>query len=266
MKKALITSVKVGLVTAIIGAAGLGGVKGLDKLEAILQQHPDNYSDRSHEFSQYDTEQLFVTSNPRLSKNYETNGIAYVFVHTGYFESGYFRHGSADQYKEYLNNVRRIIRDVNDSGALVLYLTEVGARRDILELIDDPFIIVTDERNPFAEKYVKTESGKKEQNPDLVYTFLRNNDVKEVRFIGEMAWWGNRSACLGAAAESFHKQGFDIIGVEGGIFPTTPGDNLWFNLDPRGRVEAFYDALGLHKGIPNSQIMDKLYGNPINLN
>jgi len=264
MKKTLINSIRLGLAsTAIIGTLGLGSVKGLDTLEAILWQHPDNYSGRSDYVTQFNTEQLFVSSNPRLNQEFETKGHAYVFVHTGYFGSyGYFKHGSAEEYEEYMKNVTQLISKINDSGSLVLYLIEdIAGKRseEILGLIDNPFVIVTDWRNPYPERYVKTESGKKEQKPDLVYSFLRDNGVKEVRFIGEMVWWGNRLACLGTAAESFYKHGFDVRGVEGGIFPTTSSNGLLLNLDPRGRIEGLYDALGLHKGIANSEVLERIY-------
>ena len=265
MKK-ILRNATLGLVSAsIIASVGLGGVKALDKLDDIRRWHTaDYYNSRYEYFTQYNTEQLFVPSNPRLDQEFETNGHAYVFVHTGYLGSnGYLIHGNTDEYQGYMENVTQLIRELNDSGALVLYLIEDISRskqsEELLDLLDNPFVLVTDYRYSHLEKYVKTESGKKEQKEDLVYSFLKDNGVKEVRFIGEMVWWGNSLVCLGQAAESFYKQGFKIRGVEGGVFPTTPSDNLWLNLDLRGRVESFYDALRVHKGVTNTEILDRIY-------
>lgn len=267
MGKLLRNLVISGLVPVVIGSAVLGGVKALDKLDDIRLDHSSSLSfdlDRVTNDAQFDTQQLFVPSNPRINQNYETNGHAYVFVHTGYFRNGYFRNRTEDEYEKYLDNVNQLIKELNDSDALVLYLTEPIPRphsRKLLELLDNPFVIVTEYLSPHFKRRVKTENGIEEQSDDLVYSFLRDNGVNEVRFIGEMVWWENGLACLGTAAESFYKQGFKISGVEGGVFPTTTSDNLW--LDTRGKVESFYDALGLHRGIANSEVMGRIYTDPI---
>lgn len=272
MKKTLINSIRWGLAsTAIIGALGLGSIKGLDMLDDIILDHSSTLFfdlDRVTNDAHFVTEQLFVPSNPRLSQDYETNGHAYVFVHTGYFRDGYFRNRTEDEYEKYLGNVTQLIKELNDSDALVLYLAEPVPRyhsRELLELLDNPFVIVTEYLSPHFKRRVKTEIGIEEQSDDLVYSFLRDNGVNEVRFIGEWVWSGNGLACLGTAAETFYEHGFDIKGVEGGIFPTTSGGGL-LNLDPRGRIEELYDALGLHKGISNSTVLSELYEHQVTPN
>lgn len=231
MNKVLRYSTLVLVPTTVIVTA-LGLIREKDNLEERLNRFRWNNSTKPYDSDTtlvqndltpaYNSEQLFVSSNPRLNQDFKSEH-AYVIVHPGFLRV---------RTPNYTENIPQLIRNLKNSGELTIFFEEEmpnGYSKKEFPVFDSAFVIVTMDGGVAFKKYVKTNDELEEQRADLVYSFLRNNGVKEIRLAGELAWseynerwYDNPLACLGIIAENFHRAGFDIKGIESCIYPTEP--------------------------------------------
>lgn len=248
------------------GAAALAllsGIKASTGEEDQLQTHIENWSYPHQENVEvvFSKNQLFVNGNPRLQpENIVPHKTAYVFTHFGYTE--YALHNVIESakkrgenavdiknpdavlavakkaygdYLKYLDNISKLSKRVRDSGSLVIYAAEErdfynpAIPRPELRPSSDNFIAVThDSTGEFINGSLNTLDGNENQNPELLFEFLRNTGVQEVRIAGEFAYNDFRYSphapllgCMGGVAAKLHEENFNVRGIEGCVYPSS---------------------------------------------
>ncbi len=190
----------------------------------IVQKVPDY---------EYSTNQLFVASNKLLQKGVPTEGYCYFIGHAGY---GDHHKGEIVQdavanvkrfgkYAPYLNNISRLVHHLRGSNELTLFAAEKvdyedsSIPREALRPFDSSMILVTEngEGIPLVDN-LNTRNGSKKQRVDLLFSFLKKSDVKEIRVAGEWTYWV-KQGCLAELAYLL-SESFEIKGIEDCIFPT----------------------------------------------
>lgn len=195
--------------------------------------------------------------------NIKVNGFCNVIVHPGY--SNYRdigEHNKTDkygQYQEYLKNIKQIIKYLQTTGELTIFVIEDKIFQNKIQNEEglSPFelslIMITKDAFPnldiqnwvpgIYKRIVKVKNRKMQHRPDLVYSFLKDNGIHEARFAGEWGWVYDgiepEPGCVDQVAEDFCNNGLKIKGIEGCIYPTKcipPGKN-------NEVLERFYDDI-----------------------
>ena len=116
----------------------------------------------------------------------------YVVVHSGYIVTRKIslpRGIPLGEYLEYLSNLNRFTELMKDRGPeeLVIFATEdsvfhrkVHAHDDYLPFDSSP-VIVTVDCNGRPKRYVETGDGERRQNPERIFSFLRDEGINEIR-------------------------------------------------------------------------------------
>jgi len=183
---------------------------------------------------EFSKEQLFVSSNPKLRKSFNSKGHCYMIMHPGYANYLYYKDElirdllkdvkKYGDYASYLANISKLIEFLNNSDELTVFAIE---KRDFydekipkkrLRPSNSAMIIVTEDWSNNPEEYVRMEA----QRSDLMFSFLKRSDVKEARFAGEWGWWCGDDGCLSLMADDFYKNGFDVKGIKGCLYPAMP--------------------------------------------
>lgn len=183
--------------------------------------------------------------------NYTNSDYCYIFVHPGYSIS--HRIMTKDNkamtkdnkaYNEYLQNIEQLNKQIKKSGELAIFANETTTfynkkYEDDLSPPDSALTIITKIINGDIKKYIKTPNGIRKQRMNTIYSFLKDNGIHEVRLAGEYAWY-NGNGCLGVVASNFYKEGFNLKGMDGCIYPTTPPEK-------------------------SNEVLEKLYGDTIKI-
>jgi len=175
-----------------------------------------------------------------LSFNYSSNyHYCYAIVHYGFgdYQRGAPVGGKYGPRSKYSKNMKKLIKYLKKSDELTIFIVEDRIYKNGMKKykpFNSALTSITKnsypslEPEPFFLKYIKTKDGIKEQNMEIIYSFLKDNNINEIRFAGEYGWH-----CLLAAAKEFYKNGFNVKGIRNCIYPTTfPGKingNLYFD-------------------------------------
>lgn len=157
-------------------------------------------------------------------------GRAWVVVHRGYTQN---KTGTIEkavaynevEYKEYLQNTKRLIDTLARLGEPVILVVE--GRDFDGKNIPTPLctsFIVSHNASGTVKKYVYTDKGLRIQNINRLKAHLKNAGVHTINFAGEIGSHKLHGlpGCVPAVAEHF-KDSFKIKGVEGCIYPMKSG-------------------------------------------
>lgn len=201
----------------------------------------------------YHQDRLFVSTNPKLATESASQKFAYVITHAGYTEymlwdfikyieqSGErwipdvrpeyesmraMANKITGDYQDYTSSLTRLINALKVSNTTTIFAVEERdfyhpeLPRPELRPFDKAFLVVTSNASPSFIDKVETLEGERIQQPDLMFEYLRNLGVEEVRMAGEWSVGPFGLACLGGMVDSFLKQGFTIRGIQDCVFPS----------------------------------------------
>ena len=207
----------------------------------------------------------------------------YMITHPGHIitrKNKLHRDNAVREYMEYLQNLNQFtgFMKSRESEELVIFAIEdsifqgkVQADSDFLPFDSSP-VIVTCDFNGKPKKYVETEYGERKQNPERMFSLLRDNGINEVRFGGEMVWRLEKDkkyflcpSCLWQVAELFHYNGFDVRNISGCVYPQKSAKEEF-----REAAELFGPMGGavhqyLNDLIQAGEVMEKLYADAIEI-
>ena len=167
---------------------------------------------------------------------------AFIMVHPGYtrFDRmawGAIQMGGNGNYPHYINNVRRLISRIRQSGELVIIFLQErmywGHEKTWVDTthINSSLLHITDSftGDPQGSVYIPDAERTYKQKIEVIYSFLKDNGIKDLLF--SVKWGYNiygHEACVAQAATHFHGAGFNVWGIKGCIYPLVPphGDEV----------------------------------------
>jgi len=152
----------------------------------------------------------------------------YVIVHPGYSSSwveGTFKYAisrDGSDYPSYYSKIKDLIKYLRASDELSIFF--IGYKENF-SFPQSSLFVFTKVTKPDPLDKVGTGSSKKKIKWNMIYPFLKEIGVKEVRIAGEWVWWNVGMGCVGIVAKKFAKS-FDVKGIEGCLYPPYPPSEI----------------------------------------
>lgn len=203
------------------------GIPMTDKLVndgAVMQMSEDAFFDATR------LDAPAFDGTPEL-ENCVNRGRAWAVVHRGWLEGKKLRGANTDydavEYDAYMKRSDGLLNFLRRSGEPAILFSEDKSYQAGDVAIDPASctsLAVTFNGAGHPKRFIRTGEGIREQNIDGIKGFLRRLGIGTVNFAGELARHKGieTGACVEGAA-SFFADDFDIKGVEGCIYPSTPG-------------------------------------------
>ena len=185
---------------------------------------------------------VFMPRHPNM-KNFFNKDYCYTFVHPGfciqkekeqYCEKNRKIYGD---YNKYRNNVTGLMRKVcNTEPSLFLVAIDDERNRPYpVDLLppERSMTLLTYGHRPWLlqqiDSFIQSDDASIELDQDQIYSYFKENGIKEVRMCGEFSWTKNNVGCVADTAKDFKDRGFRIKGVKGCMFPYLPPREYAYN-------------------------------------